>query len=306
MRLIICAGLLMLSATANAQDGSDSVTADDGAITLETQTAEEWITAFEEKLDRRTGEIRIADDTVVLNVPDGFYYLDTEDANAVLTEAWGNPVDELTLGMLFPAKYSPLDKESWGVNLSYSDDGYVSDKEAAKIDYDQLMRDMQSEATAENAWREENGYPSIEILGWAEDPSYDPDTNKMVWAKRIQFAGSDVETLNYNVRALGRQGVFNANFIANGDQLAEVKDGAPDVMAMIEFTDGNRYADYKKGDRVAAYGLAGLIAGGAIAKKTGLIAIVLLAAKKFGVIILAGIAGLFGAVRRMFGGKPKA
>lgn len=306
MKPFAIAGLLMLSATANAQDGLDAATADDETITLESQTAEERIAAFEQKLDRRTGEIRIADDKVVLNVPDGFYYLDTEDANAVLTEAWGNPYDDTTLGMLFPAQYSPIDQASWGVNLSYSDDGYISDKEAAKIDYDNLLQDMKSETTAENAWREENGYPAIELLGWAEDPSYNSETNKMVWAKRLQFAGSDIETLNYNVRALGRHGVFNANFIANGDQLAEVKDGAPDVMAMIEFTDGNRYADYKKGDRVAAYGLAGLIAGGAIAKKTGLIAIVLLAAKKFGVIILAGIAGLFGAVRRMFGGKPKA
>ena len=50
---------------------------------------------------------------------------------------------------------------------------------------------------------------------------------------------------------------------------------------MTDFTTGNRYEDFKPGvDKVAAYGIGGLIAGDVLAK-TGMLAVALLALKKF-------------------------
>ncbi|MBB4660359.1 DUF2167 domain-containing protein [Parvularcula dongshanensis] len=291
------AALAALCAVAHAQD-TETALADEAAPDARDAA---WAEAFQDGLERRTGRIEIADGVAILEVPEDFYFLGPEDAAAVLEEAWGNPEDEAILGMIFPARFSPLDRESWGVSLSYDRDGYVSDDDASSIDYDELLQQMQDGAEAQNAWRQENGYGAVHLLGWAESPSYDPSTSKMFWAKQLRFEGTDVDTLNYNVRALGREGVLNANFIATMGDLAEIKEASPAVMEMISFSAGNRYADYQEGDKVAAYGIAGMVAGGALlAKKSGLIAVALIALKKFGILALAGIGAMFGAVKRLF------
>jgi len=93
--------------------------------------------------------------------------------------------------------------------------------------------------------------------------------------------------LNYNIRVLGRKGVLVLNFIAGMDQLPEIQSNLNNVLAMADFDDGSRYEDFDpEYDKIAAYGIGGLIAGKVLAK-TGLFVVLLAFAKKFGVIILA-------------------
>ena len=321
--LALSAAMAMTMTGAHAAQGEapiEEAAPSEAALTPEEQAAaaeyEAWATAFEESLDRKTGAVDLAGHQVRLTVPEDYYYLSKADARRVLEEAWGNPEDDSTLGMIFPAGVSPLDEGAIGVNLTYDADGYVSDADANEIDYDDLLDQMQRGTREENDWRYENGYGAIELVGWAERPDYDAEAHEMVWAKHLRFLPypdglTDEEmtayasdTLNYNVRELGRKGVFNANFIASIDQLEEVREAAPDVLAMIAYKEGYRYDDYREGDKVAAYGIAGMVAGGGLlAKKAGLIGVLVLVLKKFGVFILAGAAALFGTVRKMFGAK---
>ena len=76
----------------------------------------------------------------------------------------------------------------------------------------------------------------------------------------------------------------------------------PDVMEMAQFEQGARYSDYVPGvDKVAAYGIGGLIAGKLLAK-AGILAGALLLFKKLGVFIVIGVGaalrGLVGIFRR--------
>jgi uncharacterized membrane-anchored protein len=88
--------------------------------------------------------------------------------------------------------------------------------------------------------------------------------------------------------------------IAGMNQLPEIRKEAPEILALVDFNDGNRYADFDpKVDKVATYGLAALVAGG-IAAKLGffkLLWIGLLAAKKF---IVIGIVAVSAWVRKLF------
>ncbi|MGV6801547.1 MAG: DUF2167 domain-containing protein [bacterium] len=264
---------------------------------------EAWEKDFNDKLELRTGDLEIADGHVLLTVPEEFYFLDKTDARAVLEEAWGNPEDDSVLGMIFPAKFAPTDELSWGIAITYDKDGYVSDKDAASTDYDELMQQMQAGVADENEYRREMGYSTYQLIGWAEEPTYNPDTHKMYWAKALAFEGSEEETLNYNVRVLGRRGVLNLNFIATMPQLDEIKSAAPTVLDIPHFTEGNRYTDYKKGDKKADYTLAALVAGGAglaVVKKTGLLAVLLIALKKFGVFILVGLGAALRWMKGLF------
>lgn len=261
-------------------------------IAPEEQARYEELAALLETLDPRTGDIVLADGRATLRVPDSFYYLDAEDAETVLVDLWGNPPDQNVLGMLFPAHYSPVDAASWAVTIDYVEDGYVSDDDAADIDYAELLSDMQSDIRQTNDDRIAAGYEAIELVGWAEAPHYDNGARKLYWAKELRFGDSDSTILNYEIRALGRRGILNMTFIAATEQLAEINGSRDQVLAMAEFNDGHRYTDFDPDlDTVAAYGIGALVAG-KLAAKTGLLAALLVFGKKFGVFILVGIVAL--------------
>ena len=278
--------LLLVSPFATAQE-EESVD-----LTDEQQQQLAYYRSIVESLEPRSGDIQLDNDLATLHVPEDFYFLDAENAEKVLVEIWGNPPGQDVLGMLFPAQFSPLDYDAWAVTVDYVPDGWVSDEDAASIDYDDLLRDMQAGTREANEEREAAGYGTIELLGWAEPPHYDTANKKLYWAKELRFDGADETTLNYEIRALGRRGVLTMTFIAGSDQLAEINASRESVLAMAEFNDGHRYADFDPDlDTVAAYGLGALVAG-KVAAKAGLLTAGLIALKKFGVFLIVGLAAL--------------
>ncbi|MDD5260329.1 MAG: DUF2167 domain-containing protein [Methylacidiphilales bacterium] len=252
-------------------------------------------------LKYQQGEINLQSGLAKLNVPSGFRYLGPEDAETVLVKLWRNPPGGKSLGMLLPENTGPLQEDCWAVTISYNDDGYVKDNDASKINYTDLLKKMQEGAREDNKERVKAGYPEIELIGWAAPPRYDSATHKLYWAKEIQFGGEKARTLNYNIRILGRRGVLVLNVISGMNQLAEIEGKTPEILAMVDFNEGNRYADFDpKVDRIATYGLAALVAGG-VAAKLGLFKMLwvfILAAKKF--IILGAIAVVVW-VKKLFG-----
>ncbi len=243
---------------------------------------------FFASLKFQQGKIVIGDNLATLDVSDRFVFLDGPDAERVLVEAWGNPPsDTLPLGMILPAGISPFAEESWAVTVEYEESGYVSDEDAADIDYDEMLEGMKEDTVADNTWRSENGYESVELVGWAAKPHYDAAGKKLHWAKELKFGEAEENTLNYNIRVLGRKGVLVLNFIANMNQLPDIERNLPEVLAMTEFNQGSRYADFNPDlDEVAAYGLGALIAG-KVAAKTGLLAMLLILLKKFWIVPVA-------------------
>lgn len=304
--ILIAAGvaLILLHTAAIAAEPAPALVyhpSPDETLDVETRTD---IEEFLESLSPLQGEIVLTKAKATITVPQTHYFLGAEDAQTVISDAWGNPPDDTILGMIFPAGASPLDLQTWGATVTYSDDGYVSDDDANEIDYDELLRGIKTDQQTANVWREENGYDKIEVIGWAETPSYNAATHKLYWAKELTFDGQDFNTLNYDIRVLGRRGALVIRFIATMDELADIRQSTPAVLSMAQFNAGSTYAEYEAGvDKKAAYGIAGLIGGAAIAKKTGILAAILLFGKKFFVLILAGIAAAFGAVKRMFTGK---
>lgn len=237
---------------------------------------------FVASLEVRTGRVVLGNDLATLDLPDSLVFLDGENTQRLLVDGWGNPPDDvMPLGMILPAGISPLADESWGVTVEYEDSGYVSDEDAADIDYGDMLKDMQADMHEANIWREENGYEPVQLVGWAAEPRYDAEGKKLHWAKELKFGDSETNTLNYNIRVLGRKGVLVLNFVANMDQLAEIEANVPAVLAATDFNPGQRYAEFDPDlDTVAAYGLGALVAG-KVAAKTGLLAMLLVLLKKF-------------------------
>jgi len=254
---------------------------------------------FEESLAFRTGTIELPCGKATLALPDGYRYLGPDDADRVL-QAWGNPARPDTQGMLVPPAGGLFDDHSWAVVITYSGDGHVDDADAASIDYDALLQSMRADTRKENLERKRLELSTVELVGWAEPPHYDRATRKLYWAQELAFEDNDATTVNYAVRVLGREGVLELNAIAAMAELPAVKPDMAKILGFSEFTAGNRYTDYRKGtDRDSGYGIAALVAGGAVAAKVvgskGFWAI-LLAAKKLIILIAVAIGGFFKSI----------
>ncbi len=260
---------------------------------------------FETTLHWEQGRVALRGGVATLDLPPRSRFLGPTDAERVLTKAWGNPPGSGLLGMIFPDSTGPFSEGSWAIVVTFDEDGYVKDDEAAKLDYEALLKKMQASSKEENEERAKQGFGTVQLLGWAEQPHYDAEQHKLYWAKQLQFSDANAQTLNYNIRALGRRGVLVLNAVAGMDQLDDVKRGMPQILSAVNFTDGNRYTDFNpsQGDKVAAYGIAALIAGG-VAAKAGMFKLLiaaLIAAKK--VVVIAVVA--IGAWLRRFFGRRK-
>ena len=262
------------------------------------------IVALLKSLKYQSGEIDLRGGLAKLTVPKEFNYLGPDDAATVLVKLWGNPPSETKpLGLLIPAGLTPLSSNAWVVTIDYSEDGFVKDDDAGKINYDDLLKKMQKGIAENNAERQKQGYRAITLVGWAAPPRYDAATHKLYWAKQLQFEGERQDTLNYNIRMLGRKGVLELNAIAGLDQLAEIDAQTPQILGMVDFKEGSRYADFDpKVDKVAKYGIATLVAGGvlAVAAKAGffkLLLVGLLAAKKF---VIIGVIAVVAFIKKFF------
>lgn len=259
---------------------------------------------FESSLSWQTGAIPLPNGVATLNLSESFRYLGPQDAQRVLVDAWGNPPGGESLGMVFPARLNPTDNNAWGVIISFTGDGYVSDSDAESINYDELLKDLQDSAQAANDERAQQGYGSVNLLGWAERPTYDNVAKKMYWAKEIAFSDAQENTLNYDVRILGREGVLVMQAIAGMSQLDQVKPGMDELLTMTEFNTGQRYADFDPAmDKTAAYGLAALVAGG-VAAKMGLFAKLFALIIAFKKIIIVVVLGLFMLIVKLVRRKP--
>jgi uncharacterized membrane-anchored protein len=260
--------------------------------------------AFVESLNYQQGTVLIGAANVRLTVPNGFYFLGADDSRRVLVDLWSNPstVAQNALGMIFPAGETPVD-DVWGAIISFDADGYVSDEDAASIDYVSLLKSMQAGEAEVNKERVQQGFPEIHLVGWAAQPFYDRTTRKLHWAKEFQFGSDPNHTLNYDIRVLGRSGVLKINFVSGIGQLAAINGIIPTVMGMPEFEPGSRYQDFiPSTDKLAAYGIGGLIAG-KVLSKAGFLALAAVFLKKFGVFILLAFGGLLAGIKRMFTGK---
>ena len=265
---------------------------------------------FLEKLDFQQGAIKLPAAKATLNVPDGFYYLSPEDTKTVLVDIWGNPPAAATgtLGMIFPARYTPVDAGSWGSIVEYKADGYVSDADAETTDYGELLQNIKDSISENNEERQKQGFPRITLIGWASTPHYDKPAHALHWARDLLF-GDDMKadhTLNYSVRVLGREGVLEFDFIAGLAQLKEIEAAIPTVTKLVQFDKGKNYSDYVDGDKIAAYGMAGMIAAGAgakVAAKVGLLAIAAVFLKKAWILVFVVFGGAVSFVKRLFTGK---
>ncbi len=256
------------------------------------------IDSIESSLHYQTGRIEFPGGMASINVPPGFKFLGPDEAKFVIEEIWGNPPSgQSFLGLLFPPNSVATSIGSYAFIIQFEQMGFVKDGDADKINYDDLLKEMKESSEKDNLERAKSGHVTMNLIGWASRPYYDKEKKVLHWAKEYSVPGNDVNTLNYDIRVLGRKGVLILEAVSSMDELDSVNAHIDDVLAMVNFNEGHRYADFdSKTDDIAAWTVGGLVAG-KILTKVGFL--------KFLKPILVGLALLGGAIWRFIRGRRK-
>jgi uncharacterized membrane-anchored protein len=239
-------------------------------------------------------------DQAKLDLPAGFAFIPKKES-AALMHAMGNQTGDELIGLIFPQAQD----KSWMVGIDYEDSGYIKDDDAKDWDADELLKSLRDGTEAANEERTKIGVPPIQVTHWIEKPAYEASVHHLVWSAEVKLRdGDDPDpTINYNTYVLGREGYISMNLITPASTIDVDKPVAKKLLASVTFNEGKRYGDFKSStDKVAAYGLAALVAGVA-AKKLGLLALAGVFILKFAKLFAIGAAAVGGGVWKWLKGR---
>lgn len=238
-------------------------------------------------------------DQAAINLPEHFGFIPQKEAAAFM-QLMGNRTGAEFMGLIVPLTAEASGQ--WFVSLNYDSAGYIKDDDAKHWDADKLLQNLKDGTEASNADRQRAGIPALVVTRWIQPPSYEPGSHRLMWSAeaRRKDGGDRDPTINYNTYVLGREGYISLNLVTSESHIAQDKADAGQLLGAVDFKSGKRYGDFNSStDKVAAYGLAALVAGVA-AKKLGLLALFGVTILKFAKVIAIAVAAFGAGVMRWF------
>lgn len=241
-----------------------------------------------------TGQTVSIGDIADLVLDPSMAYMDAENTRKFLDDN-GSISSENDIGAVYP-----IDDSNWIVYFEYFNEGHIDDEEKNDIDAKALLESYIN-GTKEQNKKLEDPADHLFVEGWEKAPYYDENERALSWTLRMHTNDNE-PLLNQNMRVLTRTGNMSVVLVTDPDHLqADAASMKRLVSSHLTIKAGQRYEDFDEStDKKANYGLTGLILGGAglvVAKKAGLIAVIVLLVKKFGIVLVAAIVGLGGFLR---------
>ena len=224
-------------------------------------------------------------------VKQGYLSLDPADTTRLMDEMHNPGVQNTWL-------YAPEGLKGWFSVIRYEDTGHVKDDET--IDAAAILEQLKQGGERSNEERRKRGWPELHLIGWQVEPHYEPDTKRLSWATLSETNGQKV--VNYTTKVLSRTGVATVILVTDPENLEQSVAELKAQLDGFSFNPDQTYAEFRNGDKIAEYGLTGLIVGGAAAAavKTGAwkwLLGIMAAGWKF---IVAAIAALLASVKSLF------
>lgn len=233
----------------------------------------------------------------VINIPDGYAMLNPADTKKVM-ELMHNPTGESNEYFFGPKDHK------WFAVLGYDGStGYVKDDE--KVDASAVLESIKQGTEVANVERKKHGWSPFQINGWRFPPRYDNSQRRLEWA--IDGSSDGHQVVNYNTRILGRKGVTSVVLVAAPEVLDESVNEFNKAITNFSYMDGERYEQFTQGDKIAEYGLAALITGGAaaVAAKTGFWKVIVGFFAAFWKAIVAIVVACLASFRKIFSRKQQ-
>jgi uncharacterized membrane-anchored protein len=216
-----------------------------------------------------------------------------------MLEVMHNPTDGRELGLL------TNEKLDWFIIFEFEDIGYVKDAEKEKLDGEAILESLREGNEMGNEERKKRGWAPITIVGWHTAPFYNKETNNLEWCIKGESQGHDI--VNYNTRILGRGGVMSANLLVDPKELDATLPNIKTILNGFSYIEGQKYSEWKSGDKIAKYGLSALVVGGAVgvAAKLGFLGKIAASLGKLWKAIILGLVGIGAAIKGLIFGKKK-
>lgn len=247
-------------------------------------TYEQFQAAFPSAI--KSGETGKVGHNAEIQVQEGQVFLNGSDTSKLM-ESYGN----------LPSQYQgaivALD-EAYVITFNFDAIGYVKDDEKGDLDADELLEAFTQGEEEGNKQRVAAGLDTLTTVGWSFEPKYNETTNNLEWALLLK-SGDGTETVNHNIKLLGRKGVTDATLICDPSQLTSLRPMLDQTLGGFAYTSGNKYSEFQEGDKISEYGLKALMVGGGI-----------LAVSKFGKLwklIAGGVIAIGLFIKSKFSGK---
>ena len=201
-----------------------------------------------------------------IKVPENCAFANESDTKLFM-EANENPTSGEELGLII---CSP---NYWFSIFEFTETGYIKDDEKNSLNADKILAALKEGNNTANEERKKRGWKPVYVTGWHKPPYYNNDNHNLEWTINVEGDGGSYPGINHNSRVLGRKGVMNATLVGRNQTFDQDLSDFNSMLTGFKYKGGNRYEEFVKGDKVAAYGLTGLIVGGAtaVAAKSGLL-----------------------------------
>ena len=184
--------------------------------------------------------------------------------------------------------------------LLFNDDGYIKIDDWDQVKPDDLLNEKKENAKINNEIRKERGLETVEDVVWVEKPTLDKEYNMISYSFKVVWGNQT--NINTFVLMLGKSGYTEFEILAsyeNEDEFKASKQLIRHLKQNFKYNPELEYKDYKPGDKVAAYGIAALVATSLGVKGLAKAGVLMLALKKFWFILLFPFIFLF----RLISGK---
>jgi uncharacterized membrane-anchored protein len=230
-----------------------------------------------------------------LKLPEGFHFVGADSLDRFF---------ELTRNMRSGNEVGVALAPGYMLYFDYDEIGYVKDDDKDKLDADKLMKSMTDGQDAANAERKKRGWDEVKLKGWSTPPHYDAKTNNLKWAINLSSSQDQFKEvwINESIRLLGRGGVMNVTLVSDTPGFKAAEADAEKLLGTnFAYVSGQKYAEFKAGDKVAAIGLSALVLGGAgvMAAKMGLFAKLGVLLGKFWKAIVVGLIAIGAGIKKL-------
>ena len=202
-------------------------------------------------------------DVATIEVPEKYRFTGPKGARLLL-QRMRNPVPQNLAGIVAPVS------GKWWVVLAFSEVGYVKDvNRATRIDAPAVLQAVRDQIIPQNSLRMRQGVAPISSVDWAIQPVLDTNRCTLEWALRAETRTEKIVNLrsetesrgvvNHTIRLIGRRMVLDATAVQQdqGDNFIPLKE----LVEHVSFKQGERYSDFRNGDKIATLRLEQLIVG---------------------------------------------
>lgn len=179
----------------------------------------------------------------------------------------------------------------YDVFLDYRDDGYVKLDDWKNVNSNNLLSGLREIAKANAIYLKEKNLDYVNKIDWIYKPTLNQENKSVSYSYKVDW-NSGQQSMESKNLILGKKGYLESAFVVAYKKDIDLKyesDFSKDFVNGVIFNEGFKHSDYKPGDKIAAAGIGGLVAGSLGVKvlaKTGLLAKLL----KFWWILLAPLA----------------